>query len=176
MDDADARLRMGPIEPEALGKLFREHAPALRLYARQWATGGEDEVQEAFVKLARQVPVPERVVAWLYRVVRNAAIAARHADNRRRRREGNASIPEAWFAQVDERLDAEEATRCLGELGLELREIIVARLWGGLTFAEIAEMVGCSLPTAHRRYQAGLLELRERLEGRWTKTSTPPQS
>jgi RNA polymerase sigma-70 factor (ECF subfamily) len=62
----------------------------------------------------------------------------------------------------------------LAELALELREVIVARLWGGLTFAEIAEMVGCSLATAQRRYQAGLIELRERLEGRWMPTYRTP--
>jgi len=53
-------------------------------------------------------------------------------------------------------------------LPLEEREVIIARIWGGLTFAEIAELVNCSLPTAHRRFQAGLMQLRERL--RWTPT------
>ena len=37
----------------------------------------------------------------------------------------------------------------------ESREAIVARLWGGLTFEEIARLQGCSLTTAHRRYQSG---------------------
>jgi hypothetical protein len=32
--------------------------------------------------------------------------------------------------------------------------------------------VGCSLPTAQRRYQAGLTELRERMDGQWTRN--PP--
>ena len=64
--------------------------------------------------------------------------------------------------------------RQLAELPLELREVIVARLWGGLTFEEIGQVVGCSLPTAHRRYQTGLAQLRERLEGRWTQTATTP--
>ena len=49
--------------------------------------------------------------------------------------------------------------------------MIVARLWGGLTFEEVGRLAGCSPPTAHRRYQAGLAELRERLEGRWTRTA-----
>ena len=70
----------------------------------------------------------------------------------------------AWFATVDERIDAADATRLLAELELETREVIVARLWGGLTFDEIARLQGCSLTTAHRRYQAGLSRLQERLE------------
>jgi RNA polymerase sigma-70 factor (ECF subfamily) len=160
---------MPPIEPETLGELYREHAPALLLYARQWPQSGEDVIQEAFVRLAQQSPPPERVLPWLYRVVRNAALAAGRADARRRKREGAACTRQTWFAEADDRLDADEAARLLAELPLELRETIVARVWGGLTFEEIAHLVGCSLPTAHRRFQAGLAQLRERLEGRWMK-------
>src|SRR5262249_25672525 len=82
--------------------------------------------------------------------------------------------PEAWFGRTDERLDADEVTRRLAELPLELREVIVARLWGGLTFEAVAALAGCSVPTAHRRYQAGLAQLRERLQGRWPRPPTAP--
>jgi RNA polymerase sigma-70 factor (ECF subfamily) len=162
------------MEPDTLGWLYRQHAPALRLYARQWPGNAEDLVQEAFVKLAQQSPSPEQVLPWLYRVVRNAALAANRAAARRRQREERASIPEAWFAQADDRLAAQEATQLLTQLPFDLREVIVARVWGGLTFEDIAQLVGCSLPTAHRRYQAGLTQLRERLEGRWTRTPPTP--
>jgi RNA polymerase sigma-70 factor (ECF subfamily) len=48
-------------------------------------------------------------------------------------------------------------------LPLDEREVIVAHLWGGLTFEQIAAVAGCSSSTAHRRYAAGLSALRERL-------------
>jgi RNA polymerase sigma-70 factor (ECF subfamily) len=165
---------MPPIAREELGRLYRRHAPALRLYARQWVDGGEDLVHDAFVVLARQVPSPARVLPWLYRVVRNAALADRRAAARRRRREAIAGTAEAWFSRADDRLDAAAAARMLAELSLEQREVIVARLWGGLTFDEVAQLAGCSLPTAHRRYQAGLTELQKRLTGRWTRTPDTP--
>jgi RNA polymerase sigma factor (sigma-70 family) len=163
---------MPSIEPDILGRLYRQHAPALLLYARQWPGNGEDLVHDAFVKLARQAPPPARVLPWLYRVVRNTALTAHRSTVRRRRREGETGATEVWFAAVDDQLDAREAVRCLGGLALELREVIVARIWGGLTFDEIARLVGCSLPTAQRRYQAGLTELRERMDGQWTRN--PP--
>lgn len=165
---------MPSIDPTLLGLLYRNHAAALRLYARQWLAHADDLVQDAFVRLAQQSPPPDRVLPWLYRVVRNQALALHRTTLRRQRREARVSAPEAWFDSTDERLDAREASRKLAELPLDLREVIVARLWGGLTFEEIAALVGCSLPTAHRRYQAGLTELRERLEGRWTPTTTIP--
>jgi RNA polymerase sigma factor (sigma-70 family) len=165
---------MPSIEADILGRLYRQHAAALLLYARQWPGNGEDLVHDAFVKLARQSPPPERVLPWLYRVVRNTAVAAQRATARRRRREGKIGASEVWFAAADDQLDAQDAVRRLGRLTLELREVIVARIWGGLTFQEIAQLVGCSLPTAHRRYQAGLTELRERMDGRWTHNPSLP--
>jgi RNA polymerase sigma-70 factor (ECF subfamily) len=162
------------MDPTTLGQLYRQHAPALRLYARQWADSADDLVQEAFVRLAQQSPPPEQVLPWLYRVLRNQALANQRSRTRQRRREERSGSPEAWFAGVEDQLDGREATRLLAELPLELREVIVARLWGGLTFAEVADLVGCSLATAQRRYQAGLAELRERLEGRWTPTQRTP--
>jgi RNA polymerase sigma-70 factor (ECF subfamily) len=157
---------MGAIGPELLGRLFDVHAPALRLYACQWCDGADadDAVQEAFVSLARQPTVPDQVAAWLHRVVRNAAISSGRTRRRRREREARVSSGEAWFASVDDQLDAQSATQLLAELDLECREVIVVRLWGGLTFDQIARLQGCSLTTAHRRYQDGLSQLHERLE------------
>lgn len=163
---------MPPLTPHDLGLLYRRHAPALRLYSRQWPGCAEDIVQDAFVALARQNPPPDQVLPWLYRVVRTGAAAAARSAIRRRRREGTVSTPEAWFVPNDDRLDAAAAAGALADLPLEFREVIVARLWGGLTFDEVARLVGCSLPTAHRRYHAGLTELRSRLEGQCTKTPT----
>jgi RNA polymerase sigma factor (sigma-70 family) len=131
-------------------------------------------VQDAFVRLAHQSPPPEQVRPWLYRVIRNQALANHRSAARRRKREQRTSDHVSWFAAVDDRIDAQEATRMLGELPPELREVVVARLWGGLTFAEVAELVGCSLPTAQRRYEAGLTQLRERLEGLWKPLHSPP--
>jgi len=165
---------MGMIGPELLGRLFDAHAAALRLYARQWCDGSdaEDAVQEAFLSLSRQSSLPDQAGAWLHRVVRNAAISAARGRSRRHRREARAASGEAWFSSVDDQLDARSATRHLAELELDCREVIVARLWGGLTFDQIARLQGCSLTTAFRRYQQGLAQLHERLE-RPCSTPTP---
>ncbi len=111
-------------------------------------------------------------MAWLYRVVRNGAISAARSDQRRRRHEeAAAGRTPAWFVPAEAGgLDEQAASAALGNLPLELREIIVAHLWGGLTFEQIALLVGCSSSTAHRRYLEGLLNLREKLE----KPCQPP--
>jgi RNA polymerase sigma factor (sigma-70 family) len=158
------------IEPETLGRLFDAHASALVLFARSWCdrAAAEDAVQEAFVKLAAQRIAPDQPAAWLYRVVRNAAIGASRSFWRRKKREAVASAPEAVFASADERIDAREAARLLEDLDPESRAVVVARIWGGLTFEEIARAQGLSLTTAHRRYRDALARLHARIEPSWT--------
>lgn len=161
---------MRSIEAATLSQLYRQHSAALLLYARQYCNFAEDVVQDAFVKLATTAPPPEQVVPWLYGVVRNVARTGNRSLHRRRRREDRASSSELWFARVDDAIDAKTATQALNELPLEQREIIVARLWGGLKLEEIATLHGVSPATAYRRYQDGLTALRARLEGSCTTT------
>jgi RNA polymerase sigma-70 factor (ECF subfamily) len=162
------------VSPEHLARLIDEHAAALELYAAQWAASPADVVQEAFLRLVRQTELPERVVPWLYRVVRNLAISAARSAERRRRHEMRAARGgAAWFSATEgSLLDAEVATDALRDLPDEQREVIIARLWGGLSFEQIAEVTDTSSSTAHRRYEAGLAALRERLGVTWdTKKS-----
>ena len=154
---------MSRIGPETLGELYDRHAAALVLYARQWSVTPEDVVQDAFIALARRRVAPDQALAWLFRVVRNGALAASRHDRRRARREGKVAAPAAWFAAGDDAIDARHAQGLLADLDPAARSVIIARIWGGLTFDAIAQAEGCSLTTAHRRYQAGLAQLYERL-------------
>jgi RNA polymerase sigma-70 factor (ECF subfamily) len=151
------------VGPELLGDLLTRHGAALELYARQWCRTPEDVVQQAFVQLARQRSVPEQAVTWLYRVVRNGAISAQRAEQRRRKHEAAAAeSAEAWFvAGESSGIDAVAAAAALSSLAADEREVIVAHLWGGLTFQEISAVSGLSASTAHRRYESGLRLLRD---------------
>jgi RNA polymerase sigma-70 factor (ECF subfamily) len=152
------------MSPHDLARLVDRHGAPLVLYARQWCHAPEDVVQEAFLKLMDQRSPPRAVVPWLYRVVRNGALDAGKLDRRRQRRESAAARPERWFVEHEvEGLDAGAAVAALQRLPLEQREVIVARLWGGLSFEEIAEVAGCSASTAFRRFGAGIEALRREL-------------
>ncbi len=147
-----------------LADLIASHAAALVLFARQWCDDPEDAVQDAFCKLVRQSVPPGDTVAWLFKVVRTTAIDRGRADRRRVKREAITAKPERWFAESEiEGLDAVAAVAALEALPTELREVIVARLWGGMTLEQVAAIASCSLTTAHRRYEVGIAALRERL-------------
>lgn len=156
---------MAGIGPELLERLAKEHAAALVLYARQWCGTPEDVVQEAFLKLVVQKKPPDNPIPWLYRVVRNAALTASRADRRRRHHETVAATrTPAWFVDSDlAGLDAATTAAALRSLPPEQSEVVVARIWGGLTFEQIGEVAGCSAATAYRTYGAGLSALREKL-------------
>src|SRR4029077_12712588 len=97
--------------PEVLGRLIDEHAAALVLYARQWCSTPEDVVQEAFLKLVAQKPLPRNLLPWLYRVVRNGAIGAYRSARRRRRHEAAAASKTPQWFETNEAsaMDAEQA-------------------------------------------------------------------
>jgi RNA polymerase sigma factor (sigma-70 family) len=156
---------MSEITAQALSELVDRHFAPLVLFARQWCRTPEDVVQEAFVRLLRQSTMPANVVGWLYRAVRNEALAAARAAQRRGRREASvAHRGEPWFERSPGApIEAAEATARLEQLPLQQREVIVARLWGGLSLAEIAELTGSPVSTVHWRYRSGLAALRESL-------------
>lgn len=150
---------------DELSEFIDRHAGALVLFARQWTDTPEDVVQTALLKLIRLGRQPEHPLPWLYSVVRNAARDAQRSARRRMKYETRrAEHTPNWFAQDQARgLDGETATAALAELPDDVREIVIAHLWGGLTFEQIAAAVGGSASTAYRRYVAGIGLLRSTL-------------
>lgn len=147
-----------------LGRLIDAHATALELFARQWTDAAADVVQESFLEWVRQPAPPDDPAAWLFRVVRNRAISAARSESRRKRHESAAaSHVHPWFeSSLEGWLDAAAATEMLRELPDDQREIVVAHLWGGLTFEQIATVAGTSYSAAHRKYASALHTLRQR--------------
>jgi RNA polymerase sigma factor (sigma-70 family) len=151
---------------DGLQKIFDDYGPALLLYARQWCVHPEDALQEALLELFRQKKSPDDPVAWLFRAVRFRAMNLSRAESRRRNyQQQAASQGEPWFVPDPAAgLEAEELRAALEELPMHEREIVIARIWGGLSFQQIATLVDCSSSAAHRRYIAALKVLQQRLE------------
>jgi RNA polymerase sigma factor (sigma-70 family) len=156
---------MGLLGREGIVRLWKEHSASLVLYARQLCDSPEDVVQEAFLQLAEEPRDLENPTGWIYRVVRNRAIDAARGKGRRSHREVHPSREfEPWFEESPaDGIAAAEATAALEGLPQDEREVIVARVWGGLSFEEIGTLRGLSDTTVFRCYRRGLEALRERL-------------
>ncbi len=120
-------------------------------------------MQEAFCKLARQEPSPDNPVAWLYRVCRNLAEKQRTSDKRRRRREQQWAQAKVSASNLADDTNLAETLAAVESHEEELREVLVARLWGRLSLEEVGKLCGVSTATAFRRYQAALESLRNRM-------------
>lgn len=155
------------IDPIELGKLLDENLNSLRLYASNWCRSPDDCVQEAFVELAAQPSRPVQPRAWLYRVVRNRAMNAARAERRRRNHEISAVRTESGYQNPVFQLEAAEEHQRLLTTLCRLkdpdRELVLLRIWSGLTWQEIGELTQSSSSTAQRRYANIIQELRNQL-------------
>lgn len=157
------------MDSNLIRRLYEDLGPALVLYARSFTGDGaaaEDVVQNVFTKLLEgRVPAPAEPRPYLYRAVRNTALNARRDESRRR----PWPEEEPAFESAPGREDEREAM----ELALEAlppgqRAVVVLKVWGELTFEEIAAAEGVSLNTAASRYRYGMEKLKERLAS-WTR-------
>ena len=71
-------------------------------------------------------------------------------------------IPEAWFDTSAEDCESRRLVQnALTRLPDMYREVVTLKVWGELTFAEIADVLGIPANTAASRYRYGLEELRK---------------
>ena len=121
----------------------------------------EDAVQDVFVALAQagaSLAAVEDLRAYLFTALRHAA--AKKATRRRRLD----PLPDA-VAAPEPRQWSVELERALAALPAARREVIALKFDGGLTFREIAAVLGVSPNTAASRYRDALAELRAALGG-----------
>jgi RNA polymerase sigma-70 factor (ECF subfamily) len=154
-------------------RCYGQLAGKLLLFARQWLpirADAEDAVQTAFVKFWQRHPSagPEHY-PLLYTAVRTTALDALRRTSRRARREAVcANAPGMEVAQMfelplEQHEQSQRVELALGSLPLSQREVVVLRIWGELTFAEIAEALDESINTVSSRYRYGLEALRKTL-------------
>ncbi len=154
-------------------RCYRELAPKLLLFARQWMPSqadAEDVVQAAFVRFWKKHPTAEREhYPLLYAAVRTIALDTLRGNDRRIRRENapEAEVPRDGDPCFDLAMEQAELAvavdHSLRQLPGEQREVVVLKLWGDLTFQEIADMLGAPLNTVAARYRYALDKLRERM-------------
>jgi RNA polymerase sigma-70 factor (ECF subfamily) len=152
-----------------LAALYDAHAASLFRYLLallQNTEEAEDAVAEVFLGLARrrgQRGIQE-AQAYLFRAARNQAIQALR--KRKRRRE---DLTESWIAADQcygpEREIAIDIERGFQKLPAEQREVLALKLSEGLTFREIAGLLGIPANTAASRCRLALKRLKEELTG-----------
>ena len=160
-------------EPLDLERLYDEHAQGLFAFLVSFTRNEADTrdlLQELFVKVAGQPELIEGVRdrrAFLLRMAHNLAVdLIRRGRARERNYERLADEAVSVFApaaEPDEQALRDALSATLGELPPDQRAVIHLKLWAGLTFEQIAEVLDIPLNTAASRYRYGLDKLRGRL-------------
>ena len=155
---------------QALAELYDRYATPLFRVARVMLhdhAEAEDAVQDVFVSLVRarhSLAGIENVPAYLFRSLRRAA--GRRVQRRIKQRaalaEAAAHVAPTSGAptpRCDDRLE-----RALAALPPAQRQVIALKIDGGLTFAQIGQVLAVSMNTAASRYRYALRKLRTALE------------
>ncbi|HZI56741.1 MAG TPA: sigma-70 family RNA polymerase sigma factor [Verrucomicrobiae bacterium] len=143
--------------------LYQRHGPALLAYATSLLTDrgmAEDVLHQVFLGLLGKSELPQEATPYLFRAVRNRAL------NSRRNAVRLTSLDDQqWLVKPQGMMEAGlEVERALRELPPEQREVVVMRIWGEMTLAEIATVLDVPANTVASRYRYALDKLRATLK------------
>lgn len=153
---------------------YEQLAPKLLLFARQWLPSmadAEDAVQNGFVRFWKHQPQagPEHY-PLLYAAVRTSALDLIRSHDRRMKREADDRVEvtrgdaPVFDRTIDQREHAEAVQAALDVLPQPQREVVVLKVWGELTFAQIAQALGESINTIASRYRYALEAMRKHIK------------
>lgn len=132
------------------------------------ADAAEDAIQDAFVRAYDQLAQchdPDKFVGWFFLILRNRCYAERRRSKERVPLEAAVGIAAA--ERTDGGMeDAERRSalqRALLELTAEQREVFVLKHIEGLSYGEMAERLGTSVPSLKMRMHRAYDRLREQL-------------
>jgi RNA polymerase sigma-70 factor (ECF subfamily) len=146
--------------------LYQAKAAGLVLYGRALGLShgeAEDVVQETFLALLQMENKPQNPEHYCLRAFRNRALNHHRSLWRRLAREWESV---RWFEPASDHDEAEaRAMRRLAELPPPQREVIVLKIWHGLTFEAMGTLLGISPNTAAGRYRYGIGKLKACMQG-----------
>jgi RNA polymerase sigma-70 factor (ECF subfamily) len=171
-----------PLTPELV---FREYAPRIYHIARRMLgndADAEDVTQDVLLQVIRKLDTfrgDAQIGTWLHRVTVNAALAHRQKRANRQRRETTEAADEVielapvggpvrrWNVAPDDSALAAEQTevihRAIDQLPVGFREVYVLADIEGLPNAEIADLLGLSVPAVKSRLHRARLRMRDTL-------------
>ena len=157
-------------------RCYEQHGAALVAYASSILgdrSRAEDALQQVFFKLLKgKMELPEPARPYLFRAVRNAALSMMRRNVHEVQEPGaseDGSKPQnpgdSWFeAPAELGYWTGKLESAIRTLPPEQSEVLVMRIWGEMTFDEIAAVLDISINTVASRYRYALAKLRERMQ------------
>ena len=167
---ADLMVAYQSGEIEAFDSIYKHLKPVLfqyLLYKTFNPSLSEDLLQESFLQLhrSRRTYLPGKpVLPWALAIARNVCLMELRSRRRREKHETNEppSLPDtATTKEFDKMADRETLRRAFSLLPADQREILLMHHTWGLSFAEIAGILGILRTTAKLRAHRAIKALRK---------------
>lgn len=123
----------------------------------------EDVVLDAMLAVSELKQAPNDLLSYLYRTVRNKAL---HSSKQAMRFTSNfdcSSFIASNSNAAEEQVFARQIFKQLEKLESNQQQVLIMKLFGDLTFDEIAEITANSPNTVASWYRRGLLKLKENI-------------
>jgi len=166
----DCADRLAAVGVDALGALFDLTAHRLVRFAVALTRNqhdAEDAVQTALTRVAGRPELLNRALcpwAYLLQMVRNEALTIAR---RKQRCPSSGDLSDLVTSRSVDELEQEDTHRAvwsaLRTLPPEQAEVIVLKIWEGMTLAQIGQVLGTSPNTVASRYQYAMAKLSRRL-------------
>jgi RNA polymerase sigma-70 factor (ECF subfamily) len=173
LDDETLVGRATAGDREAFGELYERSVRRVFRHVFHMVNDvdlAEDLTEQTFLRALEAIHRYERrgvpFLAWLLRIARNLYL------NDRRVQRNNSSIRNKWDGGAvaspeffcEAKLDGEEVRRAVRALDGDQRQVIVLRFMDGLSYADVADVLGKSVGAVRVAQYRALRALRRRLE------------
>jgi RNA polymerase sigma-70 factor (ECF subfamily) len=173
LDDETLVDRATAGDREAFGELYERSVRRVFrhvLYMVNDVDLAEDLTEQTFLRALEAIHRYERrgvpFLAWLLRIARNLYLNGRRVERNNstiyNKSNGGAAASPEFFCEA--KLDGEEVWRAVRALDGDQRQVIVLRFMDGLSYAEVADVLGKSVGAVRVAQYRALRALRRRLE------------
>jgi RNA polymerase sigma-70 factor (ECF subfamily) len=156
----------------AFGELYDKHIKDIYrfvYYKTHHKETAEDLTSRTFMKAYENIKTYRSTKAsfsvWLYKIARNTVI------DHYRTRKMTSNIEDVWDLKdntdiaenTDVKIKMEEISEYMKELSSDQRDIIIMRIWQGLSYKEIAKILGKKEASCRMLYLRGINKLKDKI-------------
>jgi len=162
------RCQMG--DKDAFAEIIERYERPLRYFINRLLDNSElteDIFQDTWLTVIRRIHGLREIdafPAWLYRIARNKVYQQLRKKRNFSRLDENIAVED--YAEDDDfpPEDAAKVHRCLKELPLEYREVLMLRFLEQMSYQQISQVLNCKLGTVRSRIHYAKIALKKELE------------
>ena len=123
----------------------------------------EDAVHDAMLAVSALQEEPDDLAAYLFKTVRNKALHGSKQLQRFTTENDLSEFVDYGSQPPEQQVLTSQIMKQLHTLNMDQQQVLIMKLFAGLTFEEISEITGSSSNTVASWYRRGISKLKERL-------------